>query len=37
MLNTIAWISLGIAFTCAIIITVDELRHPQKMGIMNFV
>src|SRR5665213_4098340 len=37
MLNTIAWISLGIAFTCAIIIAVDEARHPQKMWIMNIV
>jgi hypothetical protein len=37
MLETIAWISLGIAFTCAIIIAVDEVRHPQKMWIMNIV
>ncbi len=37
MLNTVAWISLGIAFTCAIIITIDEVRHPQKMWIMNIV
>lgn len=37
MLNTIAWISLGIAFTCAIIIAVDEVHRPQKMWIMNIV
>ncbi len=37
MLNTIAWISLGIAFTCAIVIAIDEARHPQKMWIMNIV
>ncbi len=37
MLNTIAWTSLGIAFTCAIIISIDEARHPQKMWIMNIV
>jgi hypothetical protein len=37
MLDTIAWISLGIAFTCAFLISVDEIRHPQKMWIMNIV
>ncbi len=37
MLDIIAWISLGIAFTCAIIIAVDEVRHPQKTWIMNIV
>jgi hypothetical protein len=37
MLNAIAWISLGIAFTCAIIIAIDEVHHPQKMWIMNIV
>jgi hypothetical protein len=37
MLNAIAWISLGIAFACAIIIAIDEIRHPQKMWIMNIV
>lgn len=37
MFETIAWISLGIAFFCAILIAVDELRHPQKMWIMNIV
>jgi hypothetical protein len=37
MLQTIAWISLAIAFLCAAIIVVDEIRHPQKMMVMNFV
>ena len=37
MLNTIAWISLGIASSCFITIAVDEIRHPQKMWIMNIV
>ena len=33
----LAWISLGLAFVCALGILLDELRHPQKMGIMNVV
>jgi hypothetical protein len=37
MLNVIAWTSLGIAFACAVVIAVDEIRHPQKMWIMNIV
>jgi hypothetical protein len=37
MFETISWISLGIAFFCAIVIAVDVARHPQKMGIMNIV
>ena len=37
MFETIAWISLGVAFFCAIVIAVDLVRHPQKMGIMNIV
>lgn len=37
MFETIAWISLGIAFFCALLIAIDELRHPQKMWIMNIV
>lgn len=32
MLDTIAWISLGVAFTCAISIAVDESRDPQNVG-----
>lgn len=37
MLTTVAWISLALAFACALVITVDEVRHPQKMWIMNVV
>ena len=37
MLTIISWASLGIAFICAIVIAIDEIRHPQKMWIMNAV
>lgn len=37
MLAAISWISLSVAFACALIIAGDELRHPQKMWIMNVV
>lgn len=37
MLETLAWISLGTAFACSIVIATDEIRHPQKMWIMNVV
>jgi len=37
MLVAISWISLGVAFFCAAVIAIDELRHPQKMWIMNIV
>src|SRR5579859_1734307 len=37
MFATLAWISLLAAFTSALIIAVDEARHPQKMWIMNLV
>jgi Domain of unknown function (DUF4396) len=37
MLATLAWISLIVAFACALIIAVDEVRRPQKMWIMNLV
>jgi hypothetical protein len=37
MFTVIAWSSLGIAFICAVVIAVDEMRHPQKMWIMNIV
>jgi len=33
----LAWCSLGLAFLSAIAIATDEVRHPQKMAIMNFV
>lgn len=36
-METIAWISLIVAFACAIIIAADEVRHPQHMWIMNLV
>ena len=37
MLATIAWISIAVAFACALWIAVDEARHPQAMAIMNIV
>jgi hypothetical protein len=37
MFECIAWISLGIAFLCALVIVIDEIRHPQSMWIMNLV
>jgi hypothetical protein len=37
MFESIAWISLGIALLCALVIAIDEIRHPQKMWIMNVV
>jgi hypothetical protein len=36
-LHTLAWISIGVATVGALIIAVDELRHPQAMGVMNVV
>jgi hypothetical protein len=37
MLVTIAWISIGIAIASALIILIDEARHPQSMAVMNAV
>ena len=37
MFETIAWLSLSLAVTCAVLIAIDEARHPQKMAIMNVV
>jgi hypothetical protein len=37
MVQIFAWLSLGIAFLCAGIITAHEIRHPQKMMVMNLV
>jgi hypothetical protein len=37
MLQVFAWLSLGTAFLCAAMITVHEIRHPQKMMVMNLV
>ncbi len=36
-LTLLAWSSIGLAFACAIVIALDELRHPQAMGVMNVV
>ena len=36
-METIASLSLLVAFACAIIIAVDEFRHPQRMWIMSLV
>jgi Domain of unknown function (DUF4396) len=37
MLNVIAWASLIIAGASALLIAIDEFKHPQKMWIMNLV
>jgi hypothetical protein len=37
MFETVAWISITVAFVCAIVIAADEARHPQNMWIMNIV
>lgn len=37
MLTVLAWISLAIAFASALLIAIDEIKHPQKMWIMNVV
>ena len=37
MLATIAWVSIAVAFACALWIALDEVRHPQAMAIMNVV
>jgi hypothetical protein len=37
VLATIAWLSIAVAFACALWIAVDEVRHPQAMTIMNIV
>lgn len=36
-LALLAWISIGLAFASAIVIALDETRHPQAMGVMNIV
>lgn len=33
----LAWGSIGVAAVCALVIAVDEVRHPQAMGVMNVV
>jgi hypothetical protein len=37
MFTLVSWAFLGIAFICAVVIAIDEVRHPQKMWIMNVV
>jgi hypothetical protein len=37
MFTLVSWASLGIAFICAMVIAIDEIRHAQKMWIMNVV
>ncbi len=37
MLSIVAWTSLLLACACAVVIALDEIRRPQKMGIMNVV
>jgi hypothetical protein len=37
MFTLVSWVSLGSAFICALVVAMDEVRHPQKMWIMNVV
>jgi hypothetical protein len=37
MLEWIAWVSIGLALISVVVIVVDEVRHPQTMGVMNVV
>jgi hypothetical protein len=37
MLETVAWLSLIVAFLCAVGIAIDEVRRPQRMMVMNIV
>lgn len=37
MFEVVAAVLIGIAFVSAVVIAVDEFRHPQKMAIMNAV
>lgn len=37
ILTVFAWLSIGSAVACALWIVVDEIRHPQKMAVMNVV
>lgn len=36
-LHILSWFYLIFCFLCAAVIIVDEIRHPQKMTVMNFV
>lgn len=37
MLEWLAWTSIALAIASALIIALDQLRHPQRMAIMNVV
>jgi hypothetical protein len=37
MLEWIAWVSIGLALISVVVIVVDEVGHPQMMGVMNLV
>jgi hypothetical protein len=37
MLEWVAWVSIGLAAASVVVIVVDEVRHPQTMGVMNVV
>lgn len=37
MLEWVAWVSIGLALVSVVVIVVDEVRHPQTMGVMNVV
>ena len=37
MLTLFAWLSLILAFICALYIVADEIKRSQKMAIMNVV
>jgi hypothetical protein len=36
-MNIWAWVLIGLAVACAVVIAVDEAKHPQKMKVMNLV
>jgi hypothetical protein len=37
LVMSVAWVSIGVAMACALVIAVDEVRHPQAMRVMNVV
>jgi hypothetical protein len=36
-MTVVAWVSISVAVVCAVVVAVDEMRHPQAMGVMNVV
>ncbi|MBO1741766.1 DUF4396 domain-containing protein [Leifsonia sp. TF02-11] len=36
-LNVLAWTSISVGVACALIVTIDVIRRPQKMAVMNVV